>query len=151
MINDVQVKELKVIPDEHGRFMEILRSDDDGFDRFGQTYMMSVHPGVVKGWHYHKKQVDHFVCVHGMIKLALYDMRDESSTHGEVDEFFIGTYNPLLVKVPIRVAHGIKGIGTHEAIVINVPTELYDRKDPDKFSLPLRGGEILYDWDHVDR
>ena len=71
MINDVQTKLLKVIPDERGRLMEMLRSDDDLFHKFGQVYMTTAYPGVVKAWHYHKLQTDHFVCVRGMMKVVL--------------------------------------------------------------------------------
>ena len=39
MIKDVQIKKLKVIPDDRGRLMEILRSDEDIFKNFGQVYM----------------------------------------------------------------------------------------------------------------
>ena len=53
MIEGVKIKKLKVIPDERGRLMEMLRSDDDLFIKFGQVYMTTAYPGVVKGWHYH--------------------------------------------------------------------------------------------------
>ena len=39
LIHGVQVKPLKVIPDERGRLMEVLRSDDPLFERFGQVYV----------------------------------------------------------------------------------------------------------------
>ena len=35
MIDGVKTKKLKVIPDERGRVMEIMRNDDDCFERFG--------------------------------------------------------------------------------------------------------------------
>ncbi len=54
MIHGVRVKQLKMIPDERGRLMEILRCDDGEFIKFGQLYMTTAYPGVVKGWHYHK-------------------------------------------------------------------------------------------------
>ena len=50
-IEGVNVKPLRVIPDERGRLMEILRCDDDLFTQFGQVYMTTAYPGVVKGWH----------------------------------------------------------------------------------------------------
>ncbi len=75
LIKGVQTKQLKVIADERGHLMEILRKDDPLFEEFGQVYMTAVHPNVTKAWHYHKRQTDHFVVVQGMIKLALYDMR----------------------------------------------------------------------------
>ncbi|MCL4415477.1 MAG: dTDP-4-dehydrorhamnose 3,5-epimerase, partial [Actinobacteria bacterium] len=49
MIEGVKIKKLKVIPDERGRLMEMLRCDDDFFTKFGQVYMTTAYPGVVKG------------------------------------------------------------------------------------------------------
>jgi dTDP-4-dehydrorhamnose 3,5-epimerase len=144
MIHGVETKKLRVIPDERGRLMEILRADDDLFSRFGQVYMTTAYPGVVKGWHYHKKQTDHFSVVKGMIKLVLYDSRDDSPTKGEVNEFFLGEHNPLLVKIPPLVFHGFK------CISINVPTEPYNYEKPDEFRADPHEGDIPYDWERRD-
>ena len=146
MIDGVRVKQLRVISDERGRLMEILRSDDPVFFRFGQLYMTTAYPGVVKGWHYHKKQVDNFAVVRGMIKLVLYDRREGSVTHGEINEFFLGVHNPQLAQIPALVLHGFKCVSTEEAIVINCPTELYNYQEPDEFRLDPFGGEVPYDW-----
>ena len=81
MIEGVIVKKLKVVPDERGRLMEILRDDDEFFTRFGQVYMTTNFPGVVKAWHYHQKQTDCVTCVHGTIKLVLCDWRKCGSSH----------------------------------------------------------------------
>ena len=76
-IDGVWIKDLKVIPDERGRLMEILRADDEAFEKFGQVYLSPTYPGVVKGWHFHKQQDDFFACVRGMVKLGLRaDQRD---------------------------------------------------------------------------
>ena len=101
---------------------------------------------LVKGWHYHKKQWDHFVCVKGMMKVALYDSRDKSPTKGVVNEFVIGERNPILVAIPPFVYHGFKCVGTEEALIVNVPTEMYDYAGPDEFRLPPDTKEIPYDW-----
>ena len=53
MIEGVKVKKLKVMPDDRGRLMEILRSDDEIFQKFGQVYMTTAFPGIVKAWHFH--------------------------------------------------------------------------------------------------
>lgn len=151
LISGVRTKPLTVIPDERGRVFEMLRRDEPVFKTFGQVYCTTVNAGVVKGWHYHKKQVDHFVCVGGMIKLVLYDDRAGSRTKGLINEFFLGTHNPLLVQVPTRVWHGFKGISVPESIVINVPTEPYHRKRPDEYRAPAHGSHIPYDWNMVDR
>ncbi|HUV82202.1 MAG TPA: dTDP-4-dehydrorhamnose 3,5-epimerase, partial [archaeon] len=38
-IDGVNIKNLKVVPDERGWLMEILRCDDDIYEQFGQVYM----------------------------------------------------------------------------------------------------------------
>jgi dTDP-4-dehydrorhamnose 3,5-epimerase len=150
MIDGVVVKQLKYIPDERGRLMEILRADDDMFARFGQVYLTTTYPHVVKAWHYHKKQDDFITCVRGMLKLVLFDGRDESPTHGEINEFFIGDHSPRMVKVPRMIYHGWKCISEEEALVINVPTEAYDREHPDEFRLDPHVNEIPYQWERKD-
>jgi dTDP-4-dehydrorhamnose 3,5-epimerase len=94
LIKGVKTKDLKVIPDERGWLMEILRCDDEIFSSFGQVYLTTAYPEVVKAWHYHKKQTDNFTCIKGMMKVALYDDREDSKTYREVNEFFIGDRSP---------------------------------------------------------
>jgi dTDP-4-dehydrorhamnose 3,5-epimerase len=150
MIDDVKTKRLKVIPDERGRLMEILRADDPLFLRFGQVYMTTTYPGVVKAWHKHEKQTDNLTCVQGMIKLALYDPRDKSPTFKEINQFYIGVHNPLLVQIPAGVYHGWMCVSEEEAIVINVPTEVYDYEHPDEQRLDPYENDIPYDWRRKD-
>ena len=149
-IRDVVVKPLRVVPDERGWLMEILRADDaELFSTFGQVYVSATYPGVVKAWHYHKRQVDHFACVAGMVKLVLIDTRDDSPTKGAVNEFFLGAQNPMLVRVPNLVYHGWRCIGTETSLVVNVPTEPYQYADPDEYRLEPHG-TLEYDWTHKD-
>src|SRR3972149_5078571 len=130
MIEGVMVKQLKVIPDERGRLMEILRCDEEMFEKFGQVYLTTGYPGVVKAWHYHKGQTDHFCVVKGMMKVVLYDPRDGSPTKGEVNEFFLGEHRPVLLRIPPLVYHGFKTVSTEEALLINIPTEPYRLPPP---------------------
>lgn len=151
LIKDVVVKKLAVHCDERGRLMEMVRADDSELKNieFGQVYMTTAYPGVVKAWHCHRKQTDHFACVKGMIKLALYDGREQSPTHGLMNEFFMGEHNPVLVEIPTGVYHGFKCISGDEAIVINYTTECYNRAAPDELRIAPHG-EIPYDWSRKD-
>lgn len=151
LIHGVKTKKLSVHCDERGRLMEMLRADDPDMDvRFGQVYLTTAYPGVVKAWHYHHKQTDHFVCTRGMMKVVLYDDREGSPTKGVINEFFIGEHNPTIVEIPRLVYHGFKCISDYEATVINITTECYNYKDPDEFRLPPHGGPIPYDWARKD-
>src|SRR3989338_9285001 len=146
MIDGVKVKKLKVIPDDRGRLMEILRKDDDIFEKFGQVYMTTAKPSVVKAWHYHKKQDDNFACVHGKIKLVLYDARKKSPTYKKINKFILGMEEPIIVRIPKLVYHGFKCVSDCEAIVINTPTKAYDHKRPDEYRIDPYDNDITYDW-----
>ena len=150
MIKGVHAKQLRVLPDERGRLMEIMRNDDDVFQKFGQVYMTTTYPGVVKAWHLHKRQTDNVCCVHGMIKLVLYDQRTDSPTFKEVNQFYLGVHNPLLVQIPANVYHGWMCVSQEEAVVVNVPTEVYNRKDPDEHRLDPHNNDIPYEWSRKD-
>src|SRR3989338_9900184 len=114
LIEGVKIKKLKVIPDERGKLMEILRSDEPIFEKFGQAYVTVCKPRIVKGWHYHKVQTDHFVCLQGVAKVVLYDAREHSKTYRQINEFIIGWHHPLLVKIPTFVYHGFTAVGDQE-------------------------------------
>ena len=150
LIKGVRTKLLRVIPDDRGRLFEMLRRDEPLFVKFGQVYCTTVNAGVVKGWHYHKKQVDNFVCVSGMIKLVVYDNRTGSPTKGIINEFFIGTHNPMLIQIPAMVHHGFKGLTEPEAVIINIPNEPYRYARPDEYRFDPHGSDIPYDWSRKD-
>lgn len=147
MINGVKIKKLKAIPDERGHVMEIFREDDEIFSRFGQVYITTAYPGVVKAWHYHKKQTDNFACIRGMMKVVLHDSRTGSPTKGEINEFFIGEHNNLLIQIPKMVTHGFKCISEYEAIIVNCPTECYNHKNPDEYRMDPHKSDISYNWE----
>ena len=150
MIDGVKIKKLKVIPDERGRLMEMFRADDEFFEKFGQVYVTTTYPGVVKAWHKHEKQADNMACVAGMVKLALYDARPGSPTRGKIDQLCMGVHNPILIHIPAGIYHGWMCLSDGESIVVNAPTEMYDYKNPDEQRLDPHDGKIPYDWKRKD-
>jgi dTDP-4-dehydrorhamnose 3,5-epimerase len=146
MIKGVHVKKLKVIKDERGLLMEMMRSDDSFFTRFGQVYTSVCNPGFVKGWHWHKVQTDNFVVVHGMGHVSLYDRRKDSPTYGELQDFEMGEDNPILVSIPPGVLHGIECIGDRPCYLVNCPTETYDYDQPDEFRVDPFSREVPNTW-----
>ncbi|MBW2558216.1 MAG: dTDP-4-dehydrorhamnose 3,5-epimerase family protein [Deltaproteobacteria bacterium] len=150
MIEGVKIKKLKVIPDERGRLMKILRRDDEMFEGFGQAYMTTAYPGVVKGWHYHKKQYDNMAVINGTMKIVLCDGRKDSPTYREVNVFFAGEHNPILVHIPPYVYHGFKCVSQEETIVVNTLTETYEYEEPDQFRVHPHDNDLPCDWGRKD-
>jgi dTDP-4-dehydrorhamnose 3,5-epimerase len=150
LIDGVTVRKLRSIPDERGRLMEILRADDPEFSKFGQVYVTTAYPGVVKAWHSHKLQDDNMTVLSGMVKIVLYDDRADSPTKGVVNEFFIGKHNRVLLHIPKFVWHGFKCISAREAMIVNIVTECYNYERPDEYRKPPHDSDIPYDWTRKD-
>jgi dTDP-4-dehydrorhamnose 3,5-epimerase len=146
MISGVRVKALTPNADERGYLQEIVRKDDEIFEEFAQVYVSLNYPGVVRAWHYHKKQVDLMTVVKGMAKIVLFDGREGSPTKGEVNEFFVGEQRRILIRIPELVMHGYKTIGAEPCMLLNLPTRCYDPADPDEFRIPPHENDIPYTW-----
>jgi dTDP-4-dehydrorhamnose 3,5-epimerase len=144
VIDGVLIHPLRQIPDERGKIMHMLRCDDPHFERFGEIYFSVVYPGVVKGWHLHRAMTLNYAVVSGMIKLVLYDERQGSPTHGELQEIYMGESNYVLVRVPCGVWNGFKGIGVQPAIVANCATIPHDPSEISRMD-PF-DNHIPYDW-----
>ncbi len=145
MIEGVKITPLKIIPDERGTILHMLRDDDRVFERFGEIYFSKVYPGVVKGWHLHKKMTLNYAVPVGMIKLVLFDNRENSPTKGELMELFIGEENYVLVTIPPNVWNGFKGIGLGISMVANCSTTHHD---PDEIiRMDPINNDIPYDWE----
>ena len=144
MINGVQVIPLKRIPDERGTIMHMLRATDPHFQQFGEIYFSTIYKDVIKGWHLHREMTLNYSCVHGRIKLVLFDDREQSSTRGELMEIFLGPDNYSLVIIPPEVWNGFKGMADPLSIMANCCTHSHD---PSRSSrLDPFDNHIPYNW-----
>ena len=145
MIDGVVVTPKRQIMDERGKVMHMLRRDDAEFQEFGEIYFSTVNPGAIKGWHIHTKMTLNYYCVHGQVKLVLYDDREGSPTHGELQELFLGDANSWLVRIPPNIWNGVKGIAQTPSVVANCATLPHD---PDEIGrLDPFDQRIPYSWE----
>ena len=100
MIRDVQIKKLAVHNDDRGTLMEVLRADDPLFAGIAQTTYTVAYPGVIKAFHWHKRQKDIWFFATGMAQVVLFDMRRDSPTYRQTDVLYMGERNPLVVSIP---------------------------------------------------
>ena len=146
MIDGVVIKELAVHPDDRGQLFEIWRADDRGFSGFGQVYITTARPGIIKGWHYHRNQTDCFTVIKGQALFALYDAREDSPTRGELATFRISEDKRIVIIIPPRVYHGFKNIGAEELWCLNCPNRVYNADDPDEHRVDPFDETIGFDW-----
>jgi len=109
MINSVEIKELVIHTDARGSFTELIRKHDAFFNNFGQWSESVMNHGVIKAWHIHNIQYDYWHVGFGVIRAVLCDLRKDSETIGQIDEYLMGdAQKPIILKIPPGVAHGLK-------------------------------------------
>lgn len=146
MIDGLRVKDLTRHPDERGFFEEMIRKTDDYFtEGFGQVSHSHMITGVVKAWHLHKTQIDWWYVVRGKLKAVAYDLRPESKTYKELNEFILSDSTPdnKIIKVPAGVAHGLKVI-EGPADLVYVTSGTYSKDEEGR--IPYNDPAIGYDW-----
>jgi dTDP-4-dehydrorhamnose 3,5-epimerase len=145
-IAGVKIKQLRRIEDDRGWLMEILRDDDPEFLGFGQAYLTTCYPGIVKAWHAHRKQTDNFCLLRGAAKIGLFDGRPDSPTHRQTDTVILSERTPLLLQIPPLVWHGQMALGSEVSYLLNIPTEHYNREGPDELRADPFDNDFGYDW-----
>jgi dTDP-4-dehydrorhamnose 3,5-epimerase len=149
MIDGVEVTPLKQIFDERGKVMHMLRDDSPVFSKFGEIYFSCTYPGAIKAWHLHTEMTLNYAVIHGSIKCVLFDDRPESSTRGQIEEFFLSPENYSLITVPPLIWNGWKGIGSETSIVANCATIAHDSSEIKRKS--VADPSIPYDWEIVHK
>lgn len=145
MIEGVIIKPLKKICDDRGMILKMQQITDAEFVGFGEMYFSTIYPGVVKGWHMHEEAILNYAVIEGMIKLVLYDDRDDSVTKGELMEIVIGEHQYNLVQIPPRVWNGFKCVGNKTAIVADLISLSHDKDVMHRLD-PMCNTLISYDW-----
>lgn len=107
-IKDVYTVPLRVFEDERGRFMETFRKEWFPFRSWDvvQTNRSDSRAGVLRGLHFHHRQVDYWHVVAGTIRVGLYDLRPGSPTRGVAHTLEMEASHPLGLFIPVGVAHG---------------------------------------------
>jgi dTDP-4-dehydrorhamnose 3,5-epimerase len=144
MIEGVKIIPLKQFPDERGKIMQMLKSTDPHFTKFGDMSFSIAFPGVVKGWHKRKTMTSNIAVPFGKVKWVLYDDRENSKTKGEVMEIFLGEDNYNLLSIPPGITSGYKTYGVTHSIVANCTNEAHD--DGGKINIDPFNNDIPYDW-----
>ncbi len=129
MIHDVKITPLKIISDNRGKVMHMLRTDSQVFEKFGEIYFSTIYHQSIKGWHLHKESVLNYVCIKGKVKLVLFDNRKESSTKGVYQELILSPEDYFLVTIPPNIWNGFKGLDKAESIIANCLTLPHDEKE----------------------
>jgi dTDP-4-dehydrorhamnose 3,5-epimerase len=146
MIDGVKTKQLKIFTDDRGFLTEILKDGEDVFKEIKQATYTESYSGVIKAFHWHKKQWDIWFVAGGMAQVVLHDLRKESPTYKQTDVFYFGDDNHQVLLIPPGVAHGYRVLGKKRVRLMYFVTEKYNPEIPDEERIPFDDKEINFDW-----
>lgn len=148
MIQDVVIKKITTHAHDRGNFKEILRDDDNLLKKFGQCSITVTYPGIIKAFHWHKKQDDLWYAASGNAKVVLYDLRKDSTTYKQTQTICVGdNAESQLILIPVGVAHGYQVLGNKPFTLMYFTTLSYDPKNPDEERIAFDDKEINFDWE----
>lgn len=127
MIEGVRIKEILEVVDARGSLQHMVRADEaEFFTRFGEIYFSITNPGAVKAWHRQMVQTNLLSCVSGNLRLVLYDDREGSPTHGDLQLIDCGDGTRKLIRVPPGIIYGWQNRGDAPAILANCASHPHD-------------------------
>jgi len=129
MIQGVKISKLKIISDDRGKIMHMLRTDSPVFKKFGEIYFSTIYKDIIKGWHLHLESTLNYVCIKGKVKLVLFDDREKSNTKNQFQEINLSPEDYFLVTIPPKIWNGFKGIESNESIIANCLDNPHNEKE----------------------
>ena len=108
LIKGVQIVTLRAFEDERGRFIETFRKEWFSSRQWEnvQWNRSDSKQNVLRGLHYHRKQVDYWYVPAGMIRAGLVDLRPNSPSYMATQTVEMGDEHQIGLFIPVGVAHG---------------------------------------------
>lgn len=149
LIADVVVNPFPVWPDDRGYFLEVARLGQGLVADFpASTSQVSTalnYPGIIKAFHFHRRQTDFWVPAAGLLQVALVDLRQGSRTFGAKNTLYVGALRPWQLLIPPGVAHGYKVIGEQPSVLVYITNRNYDPQDEGRIA--HNHSSMAYDWE----
>jgi dTDP-4-dehydrorhamnose 3,5-epimerase len=125
VIDGVTLSPLRVIADDRGAVLHMLRGDALGPIR--EVYFSEINPGTVKAWKRHRRMTQRLAVPVGRAKFALCDTRPGSSSRGRVVEIELGRPDAYqLLTIPPGVWYGWKNLSASVSMIANCADLVHD-------------------------
>jgi dTDP-4-dehydrorhamnose 3,5-epimerase len=150
LLHGMRIRRAPTHVDDRGTLTEIFDPRWDWHpDPLTYLYYITEKPGHAKGWALHKLHEDRYFLIRGETEFVTYDVRPDSPTVGQICKVVLSERDHFVINVPANVWHATLNIGTDDAIIVNMPTRLFDHADPDKYRLPIDSPLIPYSFGDV--
>ena len=113
--------------DQRGGFTEFVKTLGDG-----QVSIVTSHPGVVRGNHYHHTKNEKFLIVKGECELTFRKLGDD-----KIFRYRVTSDHLRVIDIPVGYTHAIKNVGKDDAIIVIWASEVFDPNRPDTYALEV--------------
>lgn len=135
MISGVYLTPLRVIGDQRGAVMHMLRADDPTFSGFGEMYFSTVNAKTRKDWRFHRHHTSQLAVPIGTIHFVLASETDRDRDGSTVMEVEIGETNYQLLTIPPGVWYAFENRETGRAIIGNCSSGVHDPSEVERRGL----------------
>jgi dTDP-4-dehydrorhamnose 3,5-epimerase len=144
-IAGVTIVPLRVIADDRGAVLHMLRCDADDFTAFGECYFSEVAPTAVKAWKKHLAQTQNLAVPVGRIRLVIFDERAKSPTKGNILVVELGRPDAYQrVTIPPGLWYGFSCISESPALIANCADQPHSKSE--SVVLDVADTLIPYSW-----
>lgn len=130
MIEGVEIHRLARHADPRGWLLKAVQPEHVRGAPFGEIYVVGFAPGVIRANHYHHRTTEWFTVLRGEGDLVLAAVDAAGQTRDSA-RIRLGVEEPVVVRVPPRVAHAIQNRGDEELILLAFADQPYSPDDPD--------------------
>jgi dTDP-4-dehydrorhamnose 3,5-epimerase len=143
-IPGVKVVKFRVFADARGQFMETFRKEwfPERTWEVVQGNRSESAANVLRGLHFHHRQVDYWQVVSGAIRVGLADVRRSSPTFGHVETLDLTAQAARGLFIPPGVAHGFLALAP--SVVLYLVDNYYDGSD--EFGIAWDDPELAIPW-----
>lgn len=135
-IDGVTLTPLKVIHVSEGNVFHAIKVNDPGYVGFGEAYLSSIHPGVIKSWKRHLRMTLNLVVINGLVRFVVHDDRPSSTTRGVTAEFRVGlSENHSRLTVAPGLWMAFQGLGQSTSLLLNVADLIHDPQESERSEL----------------
>lgn len=139
LIAGVQLTPVKHIAGEAGTIFHIMKNNSAGFKAFGEVYISTIKPGIIKGWKKHTLMTLNIVVPIGQIRFVLYD-----DTEKKIQEIVLSPENYNRLTVPPGIWMAFKGEAKQESFLVNFADIQHDPAEAE--NLAIDNQIIPYEW-----
>lgn len=118
--------------DNRGSFTEFIKTLGDG-----QVSIVTSHPGVVRGNHYHHTKNEKFLVVKGECEISFRKIDEDKIVTYKVDGNHL-----RVIDIPVGYTHAIKNVGKDDAIIVIWASEVFDPNRPDTIALNVEKEDV---------